>query len=333
MKRTMILVLSLIFALSCLSLSSCTPGKDESIAESASPKAVSAAESEDSQTTDASGEESGESTYLYVALGDSIPCGYGLADHEAQCYPHLVYMQIASETSDYVNAAISGQTSPQLAEMIGDGSYISDADLITVTIGANNIFGSFFTDTLAIVIASGDGLITSLDRFIGELAAYDPDTTSEAAKAMLKKVIDALNDYYGGEAFEAKMNTAASQLETDITSIMTSINTYAPDAEVIFTTIYSPYKGCSFGFENSYVEITELSDVCVEKFNAVIRKCADEEGYTVADVYNAFEESNEDLVNADISMTDVENVNVDPHPNSKGAQVIADTVINAISKR
>ncbi|HPE96022.1 MAG TPA: GDSL-type esterase/lipase family protein, partial [Bacillota bacterium] len=292
----------------------------------------SEAESETSQISDTSAEESDDGTFLYVALGDSIPYGYGLTDHETQCYPYLFYQQIGSELSSFSNAAISGQTSPQLAAMIEGGAYISNADLITVTIGANNILGSFFTDTLAIVIANGGGVITSLDGLIGELAAYSSDTTSETTKATLKKIIDALNTYYSGKAFEAKMDAAAAQLNTDITSIIASINTYAPAAEVIFTTIYSPYKGCSFGIEDSYVEMTGLSDLCVEKLNTVIRERANEEGYTVAEVYTAFEESDEDLVNANISMTDAESVNVDPHPNSKGAQVIADTLADAISK-
>ena len=76
----------------------------------------------------------------YVALGDSITTGDGLAGSE-QAFPEIV----AEETGyDLTNLAVSGATSQDLLETLSDdraSDAVEGADLITITIGGNDLMG------------------------------------------------------------------------------------------------------------------------------------------------------------------------------------------------
>ena len=86
----------------------------------------------------------------YVALGDSICRGYGLDDSSKQCYASLIN-QWLSQRYDYVfhdNLGEDGLESRELLSYLTDPSRkeynkytktLNDADLVTVSIGSNDL--------------------------------------------------------------------------------------------------------------------------------------------------------------------------------------------------
>lgn len=308
---------------------SATPSEAESKTPSETPSKEES--KEESVVPDVSEEESkSETKSLYVALGDSIPYGYALVNRERDCYPSLV---AASLGSGYTlrNEAISGQTSPQLAAAMSKGGLVDGASLITVTIGANNILGPFFNDTYSIIGKVGLGVTSTEEFFALIVSIVSGEVTDPVKLVSVGEAITQLNAYYNSAEFAAKMDAAATQLNADIATIMAAIDAGAADgAKVVFTTIYSPYKDCAFGFGDYKLDMTELSELAVEKLNKVIRDNAATYSYSVADVFDSFEHSEKDLVNACVDMKNPLMLNVDPHPNKEGAKLIASTVLAAM---
>ena len=77
----------------------------------------------------------------YVALGDSIPAGYGLST-TADAYPALVGKEINYLVS---NLAESGDTTSDLISKLKTATYknkLSKASLVTISIGGNDLMGS-----------------------------------------------------------------------------------------------------------------------------------------------------------------------------------------------
>jgi hypothetical protein len=84
------------------------------------------------------------------------------------------------------------------------------------------------------------------------------------------------------------------------------------NAKIICMTIYNPFKG--FGaFLKSFESMTETY---IQKLNNYIKEKAGDT-YIVADVYAAFEKSENKVVNADVST-----MNMDVHPNAAGHKLI-----------
>lgn len=92
----------------------------------------------------------GTRNFRYVALGDSICRGYGLDDPAERCYASLIN-QWLSRRYDYVfhdNLGVDGLESRELLSYLTDPSQkeynkytktLKDADLVTVSIGSNDL--------------------------------------------------------------------------------------------------------------------------------------------------------------------------------------------------
>ena len=80
----------------------------------------------------------------YLALGDSITTGYGLDNEDTQNFAAL----LAEETGFTLqNKAVSGATSEDLKNLIEGNtisSEITNADLITITIGGNDMMNALY---------------------------------------------------------------------------------------------------------------------------------------------------------------------------------------------
>ena len=80
----------------------------------------------------------------YVALGDSITTGYGLAEEET-AFPTTVANNVGATLT---NLAADGETSASLlTKLQTDGSVktaVSDADVITITIGGNDLMDALY---------------------------------------------------------------------------------------------------------------------------------------------------------------------------------------------
>ena len=246
----------------------------------------------------------------YVALGDSITTGYGLAEKEAG------FARQVADSNGYTltNLAKDGATSTDLLEVVkseANADTLKNADLITVTIGGNDLM-----DALYAYLAeeynkqNSDTPITAKD-----VKASLAGTPSEIPQvAMLSFAASKIPDF--PKSTEA--TTALGAFTTNLTNIIFAIKGNNSSAEIIVVNQYNPYSRLSTG---NLLDLSAL-DSAVQALNTAISSGATA-GYTVADVYTAFEEATENPCNASVSLP---SINLDFHPNAAGHSLIASTI-------
>ena len=79
----------------------------------------------------------------YLALGDSISSGYGLSSDEKS----FVDLVAADKSLNLIDASTSGETAASLLEKLQNGAVdgLSDADVITLTIGGNDLMAALYS--------------------------------------------------------------------------------------------------------------------------------------------------------------------------------------------
>ena len=274
----------------------------------------SVTETETETGTDAVGTEDDLSdTFVYVALGDSIAYGYGLIDFDNERYPALIESALSDKVTSLTgfNYAVNGDTSGDLIALIKSGGTpeLRHADLVTISIGANNVLGN------------------SLAK-LSEYYLYVSSVTDENLKNIrIPQIYDEMM---------AQNDAGIAQFALDIVTIIELVREASPDAEIIFQTIYNPYRklGVTFDFIENTLDLASETDRLVTDLNEIIVSNASTLGYKVADVYSAFD-GLENVVNADTFTGGVTEfatalVEADPHPNKDGHRVIADTILPLI---
>ena len=111
-------------------------------------------------------------TSKYVALGDSIAYGYGLANRESDSYASKIKANYGIENSNFQNLAVSGMTCQEFYSKIQEDKYkssIESASLITVSIGSNELLR---------IVGQAISSVT-------EISSDDPDLTEKAQKKFL----------------------------------------------------------------------------------------------------------------------------------------------------
>lgn len=248
--------------------------------------------------------ESQAESITYLSLGDSIARGYGLKDIGNTRYSALIREYYAEDGIICMeqNYGVDGQTSTELITY-AETLPLTDADVITVSIGANNILGPAF-----------DYLYAYHD--------YDsnPDTVYTDASIAEKY-----------QTFLSLADEGIVTLEYDIPKIIGAIREQNTDCEIIFLTQYNPYAAVDFTmYINGFpIDFAALSASYVTRISNVISAGAETNGYSVADVRGAFDGKEEKLVVAGAADgTDMGKM--DPHPNEKGHRVIAETVYSVM---
>lgn len=95
----------------------------------------------------------------------------------------------------------------------------------------------------------------------------------------------------------------------------------APKAEIYVTNIYNPF--------NDVIILGESADSYIREINKTFN--IDSDIYTVIDLYTLFK--NNKLSNVQFDISDIENINLDPHPSKKGHEKIAASIIDALNKK
>ena len=247
----------------------------------------------------------------YVALGDSITTGYGLAEKEAG------FARQVADSNGYTltNLAKDGATSTDLLEVVkseANADTLKNADLITVTIGGNDLMNALYAYLAEEYNnkQNSDTPITAAD-----VKASLAGTLSEIPQvAMLSFAASKIPDFPDSTA----ANTALSTFATNFSSIISAIKGNNSSAEIIVVNQYNPYSRLSTG---NLLDLSAL-DSAVQALNTAISSGATA-GYTVADVYTAFEEATENPCNASVSLP---SINLDFHPNAAGHSLIASTI-------
>ena len=254
----------------------------------------------------------------YVALGDSITTGYGLNEGEKGFAQQIA----GSQRYTLQNLAENGATSDMLLDSLSKSSTLSaieGADVITITIGGNDLMNALYAYLAdAYNMANPDANITAED-VASALAGNNPVLSQTTMLLFAAGVIEAFPT--SDAATEALVDFKAN-----FTEIIDTIKTANPDAKLIVANQYNPYSHLEdTGMFGGYVKkVVDAVDDAVMYLNMVIESSGN--GYIVADVYTAFENSEDNPCNASVSP-----INLDFHPNAKGHGLIAGTITNILA--
>lgn len=245
-----------------------------------------------------------DDTVDYVAFGDSIAYGYGLDDVN-NGFVNIVGEYLNSDVSNY---AVSGLTSTQLVEMLESGDYDDDiinADVITLTIGSNDILLPFMNLLYTSLNLEGNPDTALKDWY---------DNTDIFTK------LTALNNISVAISNDTTLDEACENFETNtFPTIISDIKELNPDCEIVVTEFYNPYYSVNIG---GVFNLGAMSDKYIQELNSVLYSTSTTD-YKVAKIYNSFN-------TIGLTNVDSETLNMDPHPNVDGHKVIADAVIEQL---
>lgn len=236
----------------------------------------------------------------YVALGDSITTGYGLAENETG------FARQVADSNGYTltNLAQDGATSTDLLEVVrseANADTLKNADLITITIGGNDLMNALYA-YLADAYNTQNNTGITADDVKASLAG----THSEIQQfTMLILAASKISDF----PRSTEATTALGAFTTNLTNIISAIKGNNSSAEIIVVNQYNPYSRLSTG---NLLDLSAL-DSAVQALNTAISSGATA-GYTVADVYTEFEQAENNPCNASVSPS----INLDFHPNAAG---------------
>ena len=274
-----------------------------------------------------------------VVLGDSIARGATLASPEADCYSAKLcellkndYKQVSVK-----NCGIDGQTGAELLQALksSPAPELYNCDYIVVSIGGNNILQ----------------FLTSLEGADDFLASVGPETfanyfryiiaKTEEEKQSLKSACDvisqafgSLNSAYASEQFSGLIDTASEKLRNEIPQIVSALKSINPKAKILFQTVYNPYKDMVLKLKDvsEILDMHANGETAVTRLNSPITELASELGYTVIDVYSEFADSIKTLTFAGLD-TQKASFSLDPHPNEKGHELIAQLFYNYLTEK
>lgn len=235
--------------------------------------------------------------FEYTALGDSIPNGYAVSEEGTlKSYPKLLAEDMKKEKGTSVNLleytkngiTVNGMYEEYLssAEVQAD---LKKADLITVTIGANDILKKF--RELYQKVFDADMKVRDIGtilEIIQKETADDPQILAEVAGIV-----------YGWDCddFEKDWKTAMKSIRQN----------RSESAIVIVTTIYNPV-----GDLEALGALNQVIEKMIDRLNMIIADYSEVYGYRVAGLSGV---GTSEYLQSD-----------GLHPNQKGQQMIADRI-------
>ena len=253
----------------------------------------------------------------YVALGDSITTGYGLAENETG------FAKQVADSNGYTltNLAQDGATSTDLLEVVtseANADTLKNADLITVTIGGNDLMNALYAYLAEEYNnkQNSDTPITAAD-VKASLASEEGAVVKQIT--MLVFAISNISDFQSSLI----ANSAYDTLWDNFVEIIETIREINQNAQLIVVNQYNPYSHLTTGISGlDLSSVISAFDSAVQVLNEAISSGETIAGYTVADVYTKFKEAENNPCNASVSPS----INLDFHPNATGHGLIADTI-------
>ena len=186
----------------------------------------------------------------YVALGDSITTGYGLEENETG------FARQVADSNGYTltNLAQNGATSSMLfASLSGSevSSAIASADLITITIGGNDLMNALYA-----YLAKEYNTKNGTDITAEDVKASLAGTHSEIQQStMLILAASKISDFL--QSTEA--TTALGAFTTNLTNIISAIKGNNSSAEII---VYNHNNPCRLSTVNKFLTCLPLTAPC-----------------------------------------------------------------------
>ncbi|MCD8327087.1 MAG: GDSL-type esterase/lipase family protein [Lachnospiraceae bacterium] len=280
-----------------------------------------------------SGTESGEESSLsYLALGDSITDGYGLAAPGSESFVTLFAEAIGATEVNQISSS-DGLTASQLLEDLNDSNIyaetyqeaVESSDVITITIGGNDLMEGFY-EVVVEIYSESTGITINAD--LVKTALKDPDANSEMVDALLAYINSLADDVLGDGQFATYISNCIS----DINQITGFIQEKNPDAVILVANQYNPYQWLgNEKVSNLFADVTDAYNSNLAYLSAYYGR------FTVVDISSAFAESTSSLTNASATITSIDfstgtysiSYDFDFHPNAAGHEVIAAAMAEA----
>ena len=238
----------------------------------------------------ANGRDSSKRINKYVALGDEVASES--KDYYDVSYVSLIKDFLKALNSDlaYSNLSMEGITSAELLDIIKlNKEEIKDANLITISIGGNNILNVIMNN-----------LYSNIDS--ESLEEYDEE--------MFEAIV---SEYLNSDEKNLEVINEIEVFEKDFTNIIKQIKKLSPDADVYINTVYNPI--------NKKGDIYDYFNEKISAINEVITKNYSIYDYKVIDCYN--------ILNSDEKLNfHVVNNEFKIYPNKVGHAMMATQVIS-----
>lgn len=256
----------------------------------------------------------------YVALGDSIAAGYGLAGYSAsqETPPADSYQSVLSRflKTDAVNFAVTGDDSTDCINILNSGkadAALSDAGIITISIGSNDLLKPFIEiakETFGITEVNGSMDISPVEDYYADFK-----------DASLIDMLAIANDFADKLSDNKVLHEKAQGFSSNFNKIINILKEKAPQAEIYVTNIYNPYKDVMVLGSSADTYIREINNAFTDNSGS----------YTLIDLYTLF--AKENLVNTKFDISSLDNINLDPHPSKEGHTRIASAIIDALNSK
>ncbi|WP_195987144.1 GDSL-type esterase/lipase family protein [Clostridium sp. D53t1_180928_C8] len=213
-------------------------------------------------TIQAKGEVSKSVLDKYVVIGDEISLESN--NYYEVSYVSLIkdFLYALNDNLEYINLSNDGATSSQLLNVVDSNKEkLKDADLITISIGGNNILSA---------------VLKSLNIDEVSLQNYDEN-----------KFDSIISEYLNSEEVKAKILDEISIFSKDFPNIIKKIKKLAPNADIYVNTVYNPI--------NKKCEIYEFFNSQINLINDVIVKNNSNNDYKILDCYQIL--NNDDVLN------------------------------------
>ena len=210
----------------------------------------------------AKGEVSKSVLNKYVAIGDEISLEAN-SSYEVS-YVSLIkdFLYALNSDLDYINLSNDGATSSQLLDIIDNNKEsLKDTDLITISIGGNNILNA---------------VLKSLNIGESSLQGYDEN-----------KFDSAISEYLNSEETKTEILNEINIFSKDFPNIIKKIKKLAPNADIYVNTVYNPI--------NKKCEIYEFFNSQINIINDIIVKNNSNNDYKILDCYQILD--NDDVLN------------------------------------
>jgi len=202
-----------------------------------------------------------------------------------------------------------------------DSSYqnaIKNADLITVSIGSNELLG------IAIeAVASVTGIDANDSNFEEKAKQVILNSSLLKQYSMLNQIYNFFTSNETKQKINANINTYSEYWDKSYKYIK-ELN---PDATLVATQFYNPYYEISL----LNYDLSGFVDEPINQLNRILKeKSNSEKNYKIAKIYDDFNTTNPRLTNVNISLKEKIFI-FDPHPNEAGHQKIATRILDVLT--
>lgn len=262
-------------------------------------------------------------TNYYLATGDSIAYGYGLSNIETQCYAQIVRNKIGVSKSNFKNLAVSGMTCQEYYNAIQQSDFtneIKKADLLTVSIGSNELL-----ELATGALSNATGIPANDPAFLTKVQQVfvDAPITKKIEMATL------IYNFFTSQETKNKIEASINAYEQYWDLSVKYIKNQNPNINIVATEFYNPY----YEVQIATFDLGGYVDEYIVKMNNILNiRSNNESDYKVAKIYKAFNTTNPRLTNVDVDISLYNmKIEMDPHPNVAGHEMIATKVMDAIA--